>query len=183
MSLPLFSKSFSFTFATQASSFIQISAGFSGGSVSGGVQARWGGSRVALVRQAAGVTSWTPHHLRWQLLPPRKSRTALPLTSGLTNLLKDFFKYANTGALSVWRSAQKSKWRLFRLLQSKIFGGEKTCFSEDRDSGLCYTSTSHLSLRVSHSNQRYDWNKDPPDVFVKGRLAYCQASPSSPCLL
>lgn len=25
-------------------------------------------------------------------------------------------------------------------------------------------------------------NKDPPDVFVKGRPAYCQASPSSRCL-
>lgn len=178
MSLPLFSKSFSFTFATQASSFIQISAGFSGGSVSGGIQAapgwRWCGTlpgwRHELHITCAGSCS-------------RQERVGRPLTSGLTNLLKDFFKYANTGALSVWRSAQKSKWRLFRLLQSKIFGGERTCFSEDRDSGLCYTSTRHLIVRVSHSIQRYDWNKDPPDVCVKGHRAYCQASPSSPCLL
>lgn len=41
------------------------------------------------------------------------------------------------------------------------------------------------SLTVSQSTQRYDrlLNKDPPDVFVKGRLAYCQVSPSSRCLL
>lgn len=50
------------------------------------------------------------------------------LMSALTNLLKDFFKYANTGVLSLWKPAQKSKWPLCRLLKTKISGRRRPVF-------------------------------------------------------
>lgn len=53
------------------------------------------------------------------------------LMSALTNLLKDFFKYANTGALSVWKYAQKSKWPLCRLLKTKISWMRRPVFLDE----------------------------------------------------
>lgn len=97
----------------------------------GGCLWPWSGAQARRGCSCAGLQGWRHElHITCAGSCSREERVGRPLVRAFTNLLQDFFEYANTGAISVWKSDHKLKFGFCSLFsKNKISGGEKTCFS------------------------------------------------------